>query len=390
MRIAHVANTDYFCAFLLRSQLRALVRDGFGVDVICGRGPLVHALGEEGFRVHVVENSRRIDPMADLHTLRAYVRLFRRERYDLVHTHNPKVNLLASLAARVAGVPRVVSTVHGLYSHDGQGRVSRGVWRGLEAASARLADLVLCQSGEDVRTARWRRIVPDERLRPLGNGIDLTRFHPARLGTEDRDALRRRYGVRPGEPVLGFVGRLVREKGVEELVAATAGRPGLRVWLIGPDERGAKADALRPDVLAAAPHVTWLGLQRDMPALYAALDVAVLPSWREGFPRSLLEAAAMGRPIVATRIRGCREAVEDGRTGLLVPVRRPDRLREALETLAADPARRRGMGRAARMRAEEAFDEEAVFERIVRAYREIPLPAGRLPLRAPAPGGAAA
>lgn len=390
MRIAHVANTDYFCAFLLRSQLRALARAGFDVDVVCGPGPLVGGLEAEGMRVHVVENSRRIDPGADLRTLRAYLRLFRRERYELVHTHNPKVNLLASLAARVAGVPRVVSTVHGLYSHEGQGALARRVWRGFEAASGRLADLVLCQSGEDVHTARWRRIVPDERLRPLGNGIDLARFHPGRLGRDDREALRRRLGVRPGELLAGFVGRLVREKGVEELVAAAAGRPGLRLWLIGPDERGAKGDALQPERLAAAPNVTWLGLQRDMPSLYAALDVAVLPSWREGFPRSLLEAAAMGRPTVATRIRGCREAVAESRTGLLVPPQRPQALREALETLARDAPRRRAMGRAARARAEEAFDEEAVFERIVRAYREIPLPAARLPLRAPAPGRAAA
>lgn len=392
MRIAHVANTDYFCAFLLRSQLRALARAGFAVDVVCGRGPLAPELEAEGFRVHAVESSRRIAPAADLRALAAYLRLFRRERYDLVHTHNPKVNLLAALAARAAGVPRIVSTVHGLYSHDGQRPLVRGVWRGFEAASARLADLVLCQSGEDVRTARWGRIVPDERLRPLGNGIDLARFHPGRLGREDREALRRRLGVPRGARVVGFVGRLVREKGVEELVAAAAGRQGLHVWLIGPDERGVKADALDPARLAAMPHVTWLGLQPDMPPLYAALDLAVLPSWREGFPRSLLEAAAMGRPIVASRIRGCREAVAEGETGLLVPPRDPAALRQALEALAHDPARRERMGRAARARARAAFDEEAVFERIVRAYRELPLPtpAEALPLHAPAPDRAAA
>lgn len=390
MRIAHVANTDYFCAFLLLGQLRALRRAGFAVDVVCGPGPLTATLEAEGFRVHGVENARRVDALGDLRTLRAYLRLFRRERYELVHTHNPKVNLLAALAARVAGVPRVVSTVHGLYSHEGQRPVARAVWRGFEAASARLADLVLCQSGEDVRTARWRRIVPDARLRSLGNGIDLARFRPGRLAREDRDALRRRLGVRRGEKALGFVGRLVREKGVEDLLAAVAGQRGWRVLLIGPDERGAKDDALQPERWMGEGPVRWLGLQPDMPPLYAALDLAVLPSWREGFPRSLLEAAASALPIVATRIRGCREAVEDGSSGLLVPPRSPRDLRQALEALASDPARRRHMGRVARARAERAFDEEAVFERIVRAYREIPLPATGLPLHAPAAGRATA
>lgn len=379
MRIAHVANTDYFCAFLLRGQLRALREDDHEVDVVCGDGPMVESLESDGFRVHVVENSRRIDPLADARTLARYVRLFRREGYDLVHTHNPKVNALASAAARLSGIPRVVSTVHGLYSHDGQSPWVRSVWRAFEAASARLADIVLCQSAEDVRTARWRRIIPDQRLRRLGNGVDLTRFSPHRIGAEDRAALRRRIGVRPGERVVGFVGRLVREKGVMELLEAARSRPGWRLLLVGPDECGVKRDAIAPEILASRPDVTWLGLQADMPALYAAMDVVALPSHREGLPRSLVEASAMGIPAVATDIRGCREVVVPGRTGLLVPARDPAALRSALEALMEDPARRRRLARAARSRAREIFDERAVLERIARAYREIPLMRGSSP-----------
>ncbi|MEE9606237.1 MAG: glycosyltransferase family 4 protein [Myxococcota bacterium] len=375
MRIAHVANTDYFCAFLLRGQLRALQRAGHDVSLVCGDGPLLDGLRAEGFPVRVVANSRRIEPLADLRTLSSYVALFRREHFDVVHTHNPKVNGLAALAARIARVPRVVSTLHGLYSHEGQGPLARRTWRMLERASARLADLVLCQSAEDVRTARWSRIVPDGRLRCLGNGVDLERFSPSRIGPEDRAALRRRLGVGPGERVIGFVGRLVREKGIPELLAATAGRRGWRVWLVGPDECGVKRDALEPRVLDASSHVRCLGLQGDLPPLYAAMDVVALPSHREGLPRSLLEASAMARPIVATRVRGCREAIAPGRTGLLVPPAAPRALREALEALLQDPARSRCFGVAARFRARALFDERAVFERIGLAYRELALPA---------------
>jgi glycosyltransferase involved in cell wall biosynthesis len=321
--------------------------------------------------VHVVVNSRRIDPFADLWTLGRYVALFRQRRFDLVHTHNPKVNALATLAARVARVPRVVSTVHGLYSHDGQRPLMRRTWRTLESASARLADLVLCQSAEDVRTARYGRIVPDERLRPLGNGVDLLRFSPARFSRDDRDAIRRRFGARSEDHVIGFVGRLVREKGIPELVRAVAHRRGWRLWLVGPDERGAKHDALAPAEIAAAPNARWLGLRGDLPPLYAAMDVVCLPSHREGLPRTLLEASAMARPIVATQVRGCREAVAGGETGLLVPPSDPARLRDALESLLPDGSRRRGLGRAARERAARLFDERAVFERIDLAYREI-------------------
>jgi len=379
MRIAHVANTDYFCAFLLRNQLKAIRDDDHEVEVVCGSGPMVPSLESDGFRVHVIDNSRRIDPLADARTLIRYVRLFRREDYDLVHTHNPKLNALASVAARIAGIPRVVSTLHGLYSHEGQSPWVRGVWRTFEAVSARLSDIVLCQSAEDVRTARWRRIVPDGRLRRLGNGVDLTRFSPHRIGSEDRAALRRRLSVRPEERVVGFVGRLVREKGVMELLEAVRARPSWRLLLVGPDESGVKRDAIASEILASRPRVTWLGLQVDMPAFYAAMDVAALPSRREGLPRSLVEAAAMCVPSVATDIRGCREVIVPGRTGLLVPTRDPAALRSALDALMGDPARRRGMALAARSRARELFDERAVLERIERAYREIPL------MRAPSP-----
>ncbi len=379
MRIAHVANTDYFCAFLLRGQLGALRAAGHHVEIVCGPGDLVEELRAEGWCVHAVANSRRIEPLADVATLLRYVRLFRRQGYDVVHTHNPKVNALGALAARLAGVPRVVSTVHGLYSHEGQRRWVRRSWRAVEALSARLADLVLCQSAEDVRTARWRRIVPDERLRPLGNGVDLARFAPLRFGPDARAAVRRRLGVRAGERVVGFVGRLVREKGVEDLVRAVAGRPGLALWLVGPDERIAKQDALAPERLAARPGVRWLGLQRDPAPFVAAMDAVVLPSYREGFPRALLEASALARPLVATSIRGCREAVLHRRTGLLVPPRHPAALRAALDALFADPPRARSLGVAARARAEACFDERAVFERIELAYRELALPA-RSPL----------
>ncbi len=379
MRILHVANTDFFCAFLLRGQLAALREQGHEVELCCGPGPLVEELRVAGFTTHVVANSRRVDPVADLGTLARYVSLFRRRGYDLVHTHNPKVNLLGCLAARLAGVPRVVSTLHGLYSHDGQRRLARSIWRGFEAASSRLADLVLCQSAEDVRTARWGRIVPDERLRPLGNGVDLHRFSPRRFGSEDRAALRRRLGLRPGERAVGFVGRMVREKGVLDLHAAVRQRRGWRLLLVGPDERGAKGDAIAPRALEIPGRVQWLGLQSDMPRVYAALDALVLPSHREGFPRTLLEGAAMARPLVATAIRGCREAVRHRRTGLLVPVARPAALREALESLLSDPSRARALGAAAHRHAQASFDERAVFERIGRAYRELPL-AGPAPL----------
>jgi glycosyltransferase involved in cell wall biosynthesis len=304
--------------------------------------------------------------------------LFRRLRPDIVHTHNPKPGVYGRLAARAARVPLVVNTQHGLYAQPGDRLVRRWPVYGLERLAAACSDVEMVQNPEDVETLA-RLGVPRSKLRLLGNGVDLQRFRPR---PDVREAARAELGLDDHQVVVGAVGRLVWEKGYAELFAAArqllARRPDLAVVVAGPFD-GDKGDPLTStDVEAAeAAGVRFLGHRDDPERLYAAFDVYVLASHREGFPRSAMEAAASALPIVATDIRGCREVVEDGRTGLLVPVRDAAALESAIDRLAGDGALRRRMGQAAAAKAQDEFDQRRVIARTLDAYGRLNGATGR-------------
>jgi glycosyltransferase involved in cell wall biosynthesis len=203
--------------------------------------------------------------------------------------------------------------------------------------------------------------------------VDLTRFDPDRIGPARAAEVRARLGIRPDEVVCGVVGRLVWEKGYQEVFDAAArlrlAAPDVLVVVVGPFD--SKGDGLTPADVARAEReagVLHLGLRDDMEDLYAAMDVFVLASHREGFPRAAMEAAAMGCPVVATDVRGCRQVVDDGITGLLVPVRDAAALAAAVGQLAADEPRRRRMGEAGRAKARRDFDQQRVIDITLAVY----------------------
>lgn len=378
-RIVHIVNTDFFGRFLMLGQLRYLKAAGFDTHLVTGPGPLVPEIEAEGIPVTVLSSSRELNPLADLGTLSRLARHFRELGVRLVHTHNPKLNLLGPLAARLARVPHVVATVHGYYFHQHMPRVKQRFYKRLEKFSAASADLVFTQSREDYEVAMRERLCAPSKLELLGNGIDLAEFDPARFGPGDALRVRDKLGIPARAPVVSMVGRMVAEKGYPEFLEAAVQiavrRPDAHFLLIGPDERWQKRDAMKREAILARAdtrgalggrlHI--LGLRRDLPALYAASDVVALPSLREGFPRSLLEASAMSRPIVATDIRGCREVVRGGETGFLIPVKRPRILADKILVLLEDPERAQEMGRRGRARA-LAHDERTVCRKILAGY----------------------
>lgn len=375
--LAHVTTTDISLALLLGPQLRAFAAAGYDVVGVSAPGPHVAELESWGIRhIGLQHATRSMAPHRDLAALVELRGVFRRLRPAIVHTHNPKPGVYGRLAARAAKVPAIVNTVHGLYALPEDRWTKRAVVYGLERVAATCSHAELVQNPEDVEVLR-RLGVPAERLHLLGNGVDLTRFDPARVPAHRRDALRAEWGVERDGVVVGVVGRLVEEKGYREVLDAAARLadrvPGLTFVVAGPTEPE-KADGLDAAVLERAralPNVRLLGMRADVEALYTAFDVYALASYREGFPRSAMEAAAMGLPIVATDIRGCRQVVERDRTGLLVPVRDPAALARALERLATDEVARRRMGAAAREKALREFDDRRCIEITLDVYARL-------------------
>jgi glycosyltransferase involved in cell wall biosynthesis/ribosomal protein S18 acetylase RimI-like enzyme len=375
-RVAHVATVDLTHRFLLLGQLRALREEGFEVTAVSAPGPWVGDLEAEGIRHVAWHNaSRSWDPLADVRAFAELVGILRRGGFDLVHTHNPKPGILGRIGARVARVPCVANTVHGLYAtpQDSAGR--RAGVLGLEWIASRCSDLELYQSEEDLEWARRLRVARRGRAIHLGNGIDLATFDRTAVPERRVAALRAELGIPEGSRVVGQVGRLVAEKGGREFLrAARSVRRSADdvVFLAIGDVDPAKADSLSTRELAeAAGDVVVTGWREDVRDLLAILDVFVLASHREGLPRSAIEAAAMGLPLVLTDIRGCREVVRPGIEGLLVPPGDADRLSEAVVSLLEDPATRERMGTAARERAVARFDERRVIATVVEVSRRL-------------------
>ena len=373
-RLVHVTTTDISLAWLLGPQLRAFAAAGYEVIGVSAPGPYADELRASGIEHRPLRHATRsMSPARDVGAFAELYRVFRELRPDIVHTHNPKPGVYGRIAARAARVPVVVNTVHGLYALPEDRFAKRAVVYSLERVASTCSDAELLQNVEDLSTLR-RLGIPARKMRVLGNGIDLARFDPARIDPSRVEVLRKEMGAEPGDVLCGLVGRLVWEKGYREVFAAAARLcervPNLRFAIIGPTDPD-KSDAVRATDIAAAEqlgNMRFLGSREDVDDLYAAMDLIVLASYREGFPRTPMEAAAMGVPVVATDIRGCRQVVDDCGNGLLVPLRDVDALCAAIEHLATRSDVRARMGAAGREKALQEFDQERVIAITLETY----------------------
>jgi glycosyltransferase involved in cell wall biosynthesis len=376
IKVAHIAASDVTLTTLLLNQLHHFREAGFEVAGIAARGPHAKDLDAAGVPFFEIPVLRSFGPLGDLRALIELVKLLRRERFDIIHTHTPKGGLIGQYAALLAGVPLRMHTIHGLYFPGFMKPEQRWMYVWLERITLAFSHYNFSQNPEDVPVAVAEKISRPERLEQIGNGIPLGRFDPSVVSAEQRRVIRRELGHTDEHLVIGMVGRLVAEKGYYDAFEAAriikAKIPHARFLFVGRFEP--KFDAIKAEDLVRygiADVAQFLGHRDDVERLYAAMDIFMLPSHREGFPRSVMEAAAMAKPSVVTEIRGCRQTVEHGVTGLMVPLRDPPALAAALERLLRSPADRARMGAAAREKALREFDETKIIESIIAAYRRL-------------------
>ena len=373
MKLILFANTDWYLYNFRRSLALALQAQGYELLLISPPGPYGEKLRALGLRWEPVPMDRRsLNPLREARLLAWLVALFRRERPDLVHGFTIKCAVYGSLAARVAGVPARVNAVAGMgyvfTSNDTKARVLRPLVRALmhAALDGRNARLIL-QNPDDVALFERAGFVDAAQIRLIaGSGVDCSRFAA-------RDGLRE-----PGTPLrVLLAARLLWDKGLAEFVAAASQLRGegraIDFLLAGDPDPGNPAAVPEDTVRGWVDEglLQWLGHIDDMPALFASVDVVVLPSYREGLPKGLIEAAACALPLVTTDVPGCREVVSDGIDGLLVPARDAVALAAAIARLHEDPVLAERLGTAARVKAMSEFDERIVIERTLAVYREL-------------------
>lgn len=371
--VLHLATVDFSVRTLLLPQLVFLQEAGYNVATASNPGPDAKVAEDAGICYLPVPMDRSLITFRHFRSLIELVRLLRRNRVHLLHVHTPVAATLGRVAAKLARTPVVFYTAHGFYFHDATPKRFRVPLVLIERVLGKITNHTFTQSDEDRQTAIEEGIALPDKVSYLGNGVDTEVFAQA---AARRDAVREELGV--GDRVLvAFTGRFVREKGIAELLEAVSVLRSrgseLLLLIIGgslPSDRDPAGAHMAQTVaeLNIADIITTTGVTKRVPDYLAACDIFVLPSYREGMPRSILEAMAAGKPVVATDIRGCREEVVEGVTGYLVPARDSQRLAEAIGTLAGDEGLRARMGAAGQARAREMFDERLVFQRLLEVY----------------------
>jgi|TARA_R110001583_G_scaffold7571_1_gene37411 glycosyltransferase involved in cell wall biosynthesis len=363
-KLLFVCSEDwYFVSHRLALARAAQVR-GWEIVIACRANAAAEGLREEGFRVIDLNIARGgLSPVKSFATVFSLWRLMRREKPDVVVNVAIQCVILSALGGVLAGVPRSVNMVTGLgFVFVSNGRKARIV-RAIISTVLRIYALfpsitVIVQNHDDYEVIRKFGFSKSRLSLIRGSGVDLQKYAPvsaARDGDHPKTAI--------------FVARMLWSKGLGELIAATRllQQKGhhYRIWLVG------DVDLANPDSANATDLeqwqkdglVQWLGRRSDIPALLTQSDLAILPSWREGLPKSLLEAAACGLAMVATDVPGCREIVKHGQTGLLVPLGGEQALADAIETLMEDDALRRQLGYNARKMVEEELCDTVVVQK---------------------------
>jgi glycosyltransferase involved in cell wall biosynthesis len=374
--VLHVTTVPQTLRFLL-GHVAYAKRKGFEVHALSSPGELLDTFGQQAqVEIHSVPMPRRITPLRDLVALWRITRVMRKLRPTIVHGHTPKGGLLAMMAASLCKVPVRIYHMYGLPLLTATG-LKRPILRWTERTACHLAHQVLCLSHSLREAAIAEGLCPAGKIQVLNHGnIDgveaEVRFNPCRIPPGTAQMIRQRYHIPQDALVAGFVGRIVRDKGLIELVQAWQALreefASLHLLIAGPFEAEDPIPADVENTLRTDPRIHLAGVVEDMPTLYRAIDVLVLPTYREGFGTVLLEAGAMELPVVATRIPGCIDAVREGETGLLVPARDSEALAAAIRVYLRDAELRCRHGLMGRERVLRDFNPEIMHETLCQEY----------------------
>jgi glycosyltransferase involved in cell wall biosynthesis len=369
LKVCQLTNVGFALNKFLLPLIDAQIANGDEVVALCAEDEYVKGLREAGYRVETLSLSRGMNPINHLQSIWVISWFLHREKFDLVHVHTPLAALIGRIAAWFSGVPLVVYTAHGFYFHDEMPSTKKKFYVGLERFAGHFTDLLFTQSEEDAKAAVVENIMPSDRVFPIGNGVDVSRFNPdiEWIGRSVRDE----FEIADDHFVVGMIGRQVEEKGVIELLETARVLVGkhddISFIIVGDRLNSDHAEGVEAAVnltkVELGKRLILTGMRSDIPQLLSAMDLFTLPSWREGMPRTIIEAMMMALPVVATDIRGSREEVVDSETGLIVPQRNPKALINAIEQLYNDKEKAKVMGKAGRKRALELYDEKKVIQR---------------------------
>lgn len=355
-----------------------LIAKGYEVVGISAAGPYLNNVRQQGVRVIVVPMTRKFTPVKDFKCLLMLYRIFKHERFDIIHYSTPKAALIAGLAGRAARCPALLYTLRGL-GYTAFGGLKRLIGKFCERIACRCAHCVIAISNSLKDEAVKEYLLRANRIKVLGlgssKGVNLKQFELNEKTKADAEKIRRDFGIKGSDIVIGYAGRLTEEKGIVELLKAF-GRirrthKKVHILLVGDEDRRSPLPDRIIEMINKIRGIHTATFNENVSAYIATMDIFVLASYREGFGNVLIEASAMERPVIGTDIIGCRDAVINGKTGLLVKPRDAIELEKALKEMIENPFKRAKMGRAGRQWVIENFDRRLVWNRLIKVYERM-------------------
>jgi glycosyltransferase involved in cell wall biosynthesis len=399
VKLAHVSTVDLSIHFFLLDHLSDLREAGYSVHAVSSPGVFVPSIEQAGTRHFSIRMNRKTDPARDLLALAQLVKLFRRESFSIVHTHTPKAGVLGRIAAKLAGTPVILHTLHGLYFDSARNSLERRILEWSETVACRSCDRILSVNHEDIAFMEDHGICRPGQAETVVNGIDVEFFDSNRVSDEQVSTMKNALGIGEDERVIGFVGRLAgHRKGVFDLLSAAKivqrEIPNVRFLFVGSTDAG-QPDAVDESIAAeygVSETCIFAGSRdrHELRTIFKLFDVHVLPSLFEGMPRNVMEATAMAIPSIVSDVRGNREAVANDETGVVVPFGDVNVLASEIIRLLKEEDTRRRLASYCRPFAEQNFDQRIGMQKVRRVYSELlrekglPVPE---PVEAPEPAG---
>ncbi|MEM5564830.1 glycosyltransferase family 4 protein [Psychroserpens sp. AS72] len=341
--------------------------------------PLTEVRQNEGIKTHVIEMTRTITPIKDLKATFKLYKFFKSEKPFIVHTHTPKAGTLGMLAARLARVPHRLHTIAGLPLLEATGK-KRLLLDVVEKFTYACATKILPNSFGLEQIIIDNKYTKQEKLLVIGNGssngIDTTHYDTSLVSEEKKEDLKQELGIKEKDLVFIFIGRIVKDKGVNELVNAfhklSKKTLHCKLILVGPSEN--HLDPLLPEtesIIKENKQILAVGLQKDIRPYVAVSQVLTFPSYREGFPNVVLQCSCMGLPCIVSNINGCNEVVEDEVNGLIIPVKDETALEKAMQFMIDNPDKRKAMVKHTRSRITERYEQEFVWNELLNYYKSL-------------------
>ncbi len=367
LKICQLCAVDFTLKHFLTPLIDQMQKKGWNVTSVCSDSGFVKEMHKKGYNIKVINISRSFNIFKHLKTFFELLKFFRKEKFDILHVHTPVAGLIGRIAAKFSGIPFVIYTAHGFYFHDEMPLWKKYFFLKLEKFGGYFTDLLFTQSKEDEISAIKNKIITSKKLFTIGNGVNVEKFNPEKY--KNKSIIKKELNIPEKGFVIGIIGRLVKEKGyiefLEMAIKLKNKYKNIYFLVIGERIKSDHNEEIEFYFQKAKKNLgvslIRLGYREDIPKLINIMDIFCLPSYREGMPRVIIEAMMMGKPVVATNIRGSREEVIDGITGFLVPTKDSLSLYNAIKKLILNEKYILELGKQGRVRARMFFSETRVI-----------------------------